>query len=170
MSRDNMRRDKKFRRCRRGSRLRGHNSVSISDRQLYRDPQRGKIAGVCAGLADYFGMQIWLVRILAVTGLLFMPQIVFFAYLIAIFVVPTKQQLEQSRAEAMDEELDSQQGKQRRFDRLLSDRDDAFSLNSKRRTVRQLKARFDKIDRRIQDLESHVTSPQYELHREFRKM
>lgn len=29
-------------------------------RELYRDHQNGKVAGVCAGLADYFGWEAWL--------------------------------------------------------------------------------------------------------------
>ncbi|MCW8327330.1 envelope stress response membrane protein PspC [Photobacterium sp. SDRW27] len=37
---------------------------------LYRDPQNGKISGVCAGIAEYFGMEVWLVRILAVSAFL----------------------------------------------------------------------------------------------------
>lgn len=32
------------------------NTVSREGRNLYRNPQRGKIAGVCAGLAEYFGV------------------------------------------------------------------------------------------------------------------
>ena len=35
---------------------------------LYRDPKNGKIAGVCAGIADYFNLETWLVRILTVTA------------------------------------------------------------------------------------------------------
>lgn len=37
---------------------------------LYRDPVNGKLGGVCAGLAEYFGMETWLVRILAVSAFL----------------------------------------------------------------------------------------------------
>ena len=44
-------------------------SASNNSRNLYRDPQKGKIAGVCAGLADYFGVETWIVRLLAITGL-----------------------------------------------------------------------------------------------------
>ena len=33
-------------------------------RRLYRNPRRGWIAGVCAGLADYFGVGTCLVRVL----------------------------------------------------------------------------------------------------------
>lgn len=37
---------------------------------LYRDPANGKLGGVCAGLAEYFDMEIWLVRILVVSAFL----------------------------------------------------------------------------------------------------
>ncbi len=39
-------------------------------RELFRDAERGKIAGVCAGISDYFNMELWLVRILVVTAVL----------------------------------------------------------------------------------------------------
>ncbi len=146
-------------------------SLSISDRQLYRDTKRGKIAGVCAGLAAYLGIQIWLTRILAVTALLFMPQIIFFAYLIAAFVLPTRAQMERSREEQLDEdtEADLQRAKQARFDSEL-DAGDELSLNAKRRTVRQFRDRFSRLDKRLQKLESYITSSQFELNREFRKI
>ena len=38
--------------------------------ELFRIPSQGKVAGVCAGLADYFGWETWLVRILVVSGVL----------------------------------------------------------------------------------------------------
>ena len=31
--------------------------------ELTRDPDKGKISGVCAGVAEYFGIELWLVRI-----------------------------------------------------------------------------------------------------------
>ena len=36
-----------------------------TSRTLYRIPQSGKIAGVCAGIAEYFNFETWLVRVLA---------------------------------------------------------------------------------------------------------
>lgn len=44
--------------------------IAMSKRELYRDPYNGKIAGVCAGLANYFGLEVWLVRILVITAAL----------------------------------------------------------------------------------------------------
>ncbi|WP_133152586.1 PspC domain-containing protein, partial [Vibrio sp. 10N.261.52.A1] len=37
-------------------------------RDLYRDPINGKLSGVCAGLANYFGLEVWLVRIMVISA------------------------------------------------------------------------------------------------------
>ena len=65
--------------------------MSIKRRgELYRIPSQGKIAGVCAGLADYFGWETWLIRILIVSGVLFgMPWLVFL-YIAAWFILDKK--------------------------------------------------------------------------------
>ena len=36
-------------------------------RELLRDDRNGKIAGVCAGIADYFGWELWLVRVVTIS-------------------------------------------------------------------------------------------------------
>jgi phage shock protein C len=47
-----------------------------------------KIAGVCAGFAEYFGADITLMRIIWVALLLLPPHIGFFAYIVAWAVLP----------------------------------------------------------------------------------
>ncbi|MDN3683486.1 PspC domain-containing protein [Vibrio sinaloensis] len=42
----------------------------MSNKELYRDTVNGKITGVCAGLANYFGLETWLVRILVISAAL----------------------------------------------------------------------------------------------------
>lgn len=37
-------------------------------KRLYRNPDDKRIAGVCSGVADYFGIETWLVRILTITA------------------------------------------------------------------------------------------------------
>lgn len=63
---------------------------SREGRNLYRDPQQGKIAGVCAGLADYFRVETWIVRLLAISGLIFAGFITFTAYIAAWFLLDKK--------------------------------------------------------------------------------
>ena len=53
--------------------------------QLYLDHHK-RIAGVCAALARYFAMDTFTVRMLAVTGLIFIPQVAFPAYWICYFL------------------------------------------------------------------------------------
>lgn len=77
--------------------------IGSSYRKLYRDPLNKKIGGVCSGLAHYFNMEIWIVRLIFVLGLLspsFMWTIklagfsgglsgfTFLTYLILLIVVP----------------------------------------------------------------------------------
>lgn len=44
--------------------------MSIQGKRLTRIPSQGKIAGVCAGLASYFEVDVTLVRILFLVALL----------------------------------------------------------------------------------------------------
>src|SRR6266849_5922956 len=67
-----------------GARLAGRAAMSIWGRddasdhdhwrnphRLYRDTENGRIAGVCAGISDYFGVRRSLVRLAAILGLVF---------------------------------------------------------------------------------------------------
>ena len=60
-------------------------------KQLQRDSENGKIAGVCAGLADYFGIETWLVRIATVAAMLLLagPFVPVF-YVAAWFILDKK--------------------------------------------------------------------------------
>ncbi len=51
--------------------------------RLYRIPARGRIMGVCAGIADYFGISTLIVRIVAVLCLISFPVATLIAYLLA---------------------------------------------------------------------------------------
>ena len=51
--------------------------------RLYRDPRRGALGGVCSGLADYLGVEVWVVRLVAVTALIFASFLTILLYLAA---------------------------------------------------------------------------------------
>lgn len=59
---------------------------SITSPKLYRDTERWRISGVCAGLAAYFDIPMWVVRLLAVV-LIFTPFPTVIAYVILWFVL-----------------------------------------------------------------------------------
>lgn len=78
-----------------GSKKRTHNSTTFSgQKQLFRDPERAKIAGVCAGLAHYVGMDITAMRAiwlgLALIGIFtaISTMIIILIYIILWIVLP----------------------------------------------------------------------------------
>jgi len=56
-------------------------------RRLMRDPARRRIGGVCAGIARHYDLEPWIVRLAALTALIFFPSITFPAYWVAYFVM-----------------------------------------------------------------------------------
>ncbi len=118
---------------------------------LYRDPKRGKIAGVCAGLSDYFGVKVGGVRLalilLSVFGF-FGPVLVGYVVL-AVLLNP-------------------------RPPHLFKDSDDeAFWRSVVRRpadTVSGLARRFREMDDRLARMERRVTSPDEVLRARFRDL
>ena len=155
-------------------------------RKLYLDDENGKIVGVCAGIANYFGMEGWVVRCIAVTGLIFMPSIVFPAYWVAYFVMDHAPE---------GEEEEKGKGKRRRGKRRRRrDRDmrraEAPDANaedrarrdhtapapemgvrfSPRRSLRAVQADFTELELRLRRMETHVTSGQFELQRELHRI
>ena len=119
-------------------------------RRLYRNPKRGWIAGVCAGLADYFGVGTCLVRVLVLVSLLIFTVPTFIAYLIAAMVL-------ERRPEAMQ----------------ASREEEAFWRSVRlepSRTARDLARKFQDMERRLRAAEAKVTSSEYKLRRQFRDL
>lgn len=60
-------------------------------KRLQRPYQGRKIAGVCAGFADYLDVDVTLIRVLAVIGLFFSMGTGLVAYFIAMLVMPNEE-------------------------------------------------------------------------------
>lgn len=59
-------------------------------KRLYRVPSEGKIAGVAAGFADYFEMDVTLMRLLFVAAVLLTGGAAIIVYIIFAFVLPVE--------------------------------------------------------------------------------
>lgn len=118
--------------------------------RLYRNRRQGKVAGVCAGIADYFGISPLPIRVLAVLGLVmfFIPTL--FAYIIATMLLSTKPE---DLFESKDEE---------RFWRGVR--------KEPKDTVFDLDTRFAETEKRLRAMEAHVTSREFELRRKFKDL
>ena len=130
--------------------------------RLYQDKSRQKVAGVCAGIARYFGVEVWVVRGIALTGLIFMPSIVVPAYFIAMFVLP--------KAPDGESPLDTTKSSTGAQDDHASPAPELGSHLSPRRSLRNVQAEFDQIELKLRRMESHVTSGQFELQRELKRI
>ncbi len=134
-------------------------------RSLYRDKRRGKILGVCAGLADYLGFDTWKVRLVAVVGLIFLPSFIIPAYLIAYFLLDNKPYYREvtDRYEEPEEAEVTDMSEPDPAEPLQD-----FLTNTEAFLV--AKQKFADVEGRLRDMESHVTSSRFELQRELKKI
>lgn len=145
---------------------------SLSRRRLYRDPERGRIAGVCAGLAQYWGISRTMMRFIAITALIFVPQVTGVAYLLAVLILPTREDLEREDLAtdvAPAPDLAAERARARRFDSRLHEPEQQ-DLDTQRRAARQARERLHHIDERMRRLEAYVTSRRFGLDEEFGKL
>ena len=120
--------------------------------RFYLDKQNAKWSGVCAGIADYTGLDVTLVRIgvVLLTILGGFPWTLI-AYWIVAAMAPKKPQ---SLYEQNPEDKKFWQGVRA----------------NPRRIARDVRARFRDIDRRLADVEAYVTSSNSRLAREIEEL
>ena len=147
---------------------------------LQRDPSKGKIAGVCAGIAEYFGLEIWLVRVLTLTGFfLLAPPFFFFGYIAGWFILEKKPQGFASNLS--DEEYvskDHRKAKGKGWHNSAAQESDKVVVKSKvwqageppKQAFHDIKQRFAKNESRLRKMESYVTSSEFQLNREISKL
>jgi len=119
--------------------------------RFYRDKRNGKVMGVCAGIADYTGFDVALVRICFLAAVFMSGGSVLPFYFIAGWVAPAKP----SALESHDKE-DKQFWQGVRA--------------SPTRAARDIRSRFKDIDRRLADIESYVTTENRSLAREIEQL
>ena len=127
-------------------------SAPVGDRKLYRDRSKGLILGVCAGLADYFGFDLTVTRLVAFLALIFVSPTAVLIYLGLALLLPNKPEAERQREARQDAE----------FQRLLRSAPGA--------TLSSVRHRFREVEGRLRRLEHYVTSRRFNLDREFNEM
>jgi phage shock protein C len=116
--------------------------------RLFRDKENAMIAGVCAGIADYFGLNRKGVRLVTFLMMLFPP---FFAFIIISYVILTIVLPVKPTGLYQDQE-------QAEFWRGVSNApSDVFGA---------LRHRFRELNHRLERMEAFVTSKEFEIDRE----
>ncbi|QSX31244.1 MULTISPECIES: envelope stress response membrane protein PspC [Shewanella] len=126
-------------------------------RTLYRIPAEGKIAGVCAGIADYFNFETWLVRVIAVSIFLLGGSGIVLVIYVALWMI-----------------LDIKPGGQKR------PKDEYRDIEVKKKVwqagepakqaLMDVNRQFQSLEMRLQELERHVTSDNFELKRQINNL
>jgi len=130
---------------------------SLNPHRLRRNVGRGRILGVCAGIADYFGIRRGLVRAAAIVGMVFFPWAVGLVYLALGFALPR-----QTEPLPEPSEMPPDAREDASFWRGMAVKPaDTFSA---------LRFRFRELEERLASLETEVTHPEYDLKRKFRDL
>ncbi len=140
---------------------------------LYRNTRDGQIAGICAGIADHWELEHWVVRLLAVILLLFTGSLAFWGYIVAWFMLaPRRRNSDYRRWEdELDEE--SEEEVEMEYDERHHDyRPRKMFRYSEEPGVRLQRARerLDSALARVENMETYVTSRQFNLNKEFSKL
>ena len=122
---------------------------SMSERRFRRNADKAMLGGVCAGIADYFGFNLCVTRLLAVIAFLTMP-LTILGYIALVFLTPTVSAKDNPRT------VDPA------FHRAVR--------SSPSQTMSDVRSRFKSLDRRLARLEKYVTSSRYQLDREFDRL
>ena len=119
--------------------------------RFYKDKRNGKFMGVCAGIADYTGFDVTLVRICFLAAMFMSGGSVLPFYFIAAFVSPNKPRSLEIR-----------------------DREDQHFWQGVRaspaQATRDIRSRFKDMDRRLADIESYVTTENRSLANEIEQL
>ncbi|MCW8995701.1 MAG: envelope stress response membrane protein PspC [Psychromonas sp.] len=122
---------------------------------LYRDPKNGKLGGVCAGIAEYLGTEIWIVRLLTVSAFLFSAGFfVTIAYIAAYFI--------------LDEMPEQREWQQSIYKKHKIKKKPWQAGHSPQELLENINSELDKMEKDIEHMEAYVTSFAFKMSREFK--
>ena len=119
--------------------------------KFYKDKRNGKVMGVCAGIADYTGFDVTVVRIFMFLALWLSGFSILPVYFLAGWIADDKPR-----------ELASDSPEDKRFWQGVR--------QSPARTTRDIRARFREIDRRLIEVESYTLNTNRSLAREIEQL
>jgi phage shock protein C len=118
--------------------------------RLYRDPAHAALAGVCAGIANYFGIERVAVRLAFGLALVFFFVPAALGYAVLAIALP-------KRPPAL-----YASGEEEAFWRSVATAPDD--------TLSGLRRRFGDLETRLRSMEGHVAAPEFDLKRKFRDL
>src|SRR5690606_14769106 len=128
---------------------------------LYRSRRNVRVAGVCAGIADYLNVNAFIVRAVALVSLFVLGGFTFWAYVICWIVLDKEpKSLQKSRRGSSKT---TQSYKADGSDGIGAERVDVFSIE-------QCAERLQATEQRLRNAEAFITSRQFRLHCEINRI
>ncbi|QJR81903.1 envelope stress response membrane protein PspC [Alteromonas pelagimontana] len=144
-------------------------------KQLFRDTENARIAGVCSGVANYFGIERWLVRILFVTAFFLLAGAFMVVAYVAGWFILDKKPINLNEELVIDP---FHEGKGWR--NKTSDAGKGHKVEVKRnvwqageppkQAFRDISDRFKDSELRLRNMEKYVTSREFQLNREISRL
>jgi len=136
-------------------------NATTSQSRFTRNADKACLGGVCAGIADYFGFNLRVTRLLAIIAFCVAMPVTILVYVSLVLLVPA----ESGRySYTVEREL-------RRKRRRMSRRERKQAVEDEREDVAAaLDERARSLDERLARVEKYVTSSRYDLDREFRNL
>jgi len=129
---------------------------------LHRDPGHGRVAGVCAGIAGYYGLNLRLIRVLMIVALFINPFLAIGGYLLATFLLHP---LPAPQDAAGQSETNAGTSAQETAREKSAEEDLPPELR-----FAALKDKFRELEERTGEIETLVTSSEFRLRRDFKEM
>ena len=132
-----------------------------------RDSANGRIAGVCAGLAEYTNIETWIIRVIWFSGVIFSGGFFVVAYIAAWFILDKKE------VDPLDVSTNKTSWKpaNQNIDRMVEVKRSVYQVGEPpRQAFRDIVNQFEGIDERIRAMETYVTSNEFTIKREINRL
>ena len=138
------------------------------ERRFMRNADEAMLGGVCAGIADYFGFNLRVTRLLVLIAFFVWMPVTLIGYAAVVLLVPAR-----SDRYGYEERLYCRRHKRRAHRetrRQKREREREQAEAARRMETDAVDRRCRTLDERLARIEKYVTSSRYELDREIRKL
>lgn len=146
-------------------------------KELLRDTENGKVAGVCAGIADYFGWETWLIRVVVISGFIFGFGFIFVLY-VAGWLVLNKKPLSQPNGDRFhDKPHTNNQNSEQNSSQFYSN-NGSIKVKTRiwqageppKQALHDIHSKFKGLEQKLIKMECYVTSSEFTLNREINRL
>ena len=144
-------------------------SETYSRRAFYRSTDRALLGGVFAGMAEFFGFNLRVLRFLAIIAFIFAMPVAVVAYIAAVFLIPARSGTSYGQAERPKATKVSRRERRRARKEAKRNARPQEEAGPSEASL-EIRDKCQSLDKRIADLEKHITSSRYQLDREIRNL